>query len=459
MKIRKLIIEGLFERNYHIRFHDDITLLYGVNGCGKTTILNILSTIISGELLNLGRYNFKYLELTISDHEEGTNEEKIFIKETTHNVPMYQIHFRDRMAIVPKEVDERNIDFDDIGFEKRAASQENLYMEREGIIEIKDDYFDKYYTELVYEIKKTFYQLYIPLTRKSVSNNRMRIPGRSMGEDRKTSYSDANTYLDNSVKVAIRQLRDYRVRVTMRENRILERLKGQILKLALASNEVEIENFNLDEMIYFNSDLSDMLSISNFDIPIEQNLDALRDRLESYRESFEIDLNNNMRIMDPMGFANFVAAMSQLNKFAQIAKEIDKANNRREQAGLPVNQLVKIINQFLKDSEKEVFLDSGNILKFRRKGSNKKQSIGVMSSGEKQIVIFFIYVILGVAAEKRKGIFIIDEPELSLHVEWQNKFISNLIKAAGDTQLILATHSPEIIGERTARCVEVRGVL
>ncbi|PGW37822.1 AAA family ATPase [Bacillus thuringiensis] len=459
MKIKRLVIEGLFERNYDIKFYDDITLLYGVNGSGKTTILNILSTIISGDLLDLGRYDFKYLELTVSrENEEGINEEKIYIKETTHNVPMYHIQFRDRMAIIPKEIDERHIEFEDMGYAKRKISQEEIYMKPDGILEVKEDYFDKYYTELVYEIKESFYQLYIPLTRKSVSNNKLQ--RRSMSLDTKVNnYSDANTYLDNSVKVAVRQLRDYRVRVTMRENRILERLKRQILKLALASNEVEINNFNLDEIIYFNDELSDMSSISDFDIPIEQNLDALTGRLESYRGSFEIDLNNNIHIVDPMGFANFVAAMSQLNKFAQIAKEVKKANNRREHAGLPVSQLIKIINQFLKDGEKEVFLDSGNILKFRRKGSSKKQSIGVMSSGEKQIVIFFIYVILGVAAEKRKGIFIIDEPELSLHVEWQNKFIPNLIKAAGDTQLILATHSPEIIGDRTARCVEVRGVL
>ncbi len=60
---------------------------------------------------------------------------------------------------------------------------------------------------------------------------------------------------------------------------------------------------------------------------------------------------------------------------------------------------------------------------------------------------------------KKTGIFIIDEPELSLHVEWQNKFIPNLLEVAGGTQLILATHSPEIIGDRTEKCVEVRGVL
>ncbi|MED0959535.1 AAA family ATPase [Bacillus paramycoides] len=459
MKIKRLKIEGLFERNYDIDFYEDITLLYGVNGCGKTTILNILSTIISGELYNLKRYDFKSLELFVSGNGSGESEEKLFIKETTHSIPMYQVYFKGKMALVPKEVNEIEFALDDGSYKKSSVSQSKNYMEREEFLEGKEDYFDKYYNELVYEIQEAFYQLYIPLTRKSVSIDQLQRRNLGVGRKGLASYSDANTYLDNSVKKAIKLLRDYMMTITMRENRILERLKGQILNLALSSNEVEIDNLDLKDLFYLNSDLSEIPSISNFNIPIEQNLSALKEKLESCRGSFEIEENNSIKIINPMGFANFVAAMSQLKKFAQIAKTINKTNRSRETFLLPVNKLIATINEFLEDGEKEVLLDSRGILKFKRRGSSKQRSISVMSSGEKQIVMFFVYIILGLVNETRKGIFIIDEPELSLHVEWQNKFIPNLLEVAGDTQLILATHSPEIIGDRTEKCVEVRGVL
>jgi predicted ATP-binding protein involved in virulence len=45
----------------------------------------------------------------------------------------------------------------------------------------------------------------------------------------------------------------------------------------------------------------------------------------------------------------------------------------------------------------------------------------------------------------RSGVFVVDEPELSLHVSWQRKFVSAIRRANPAVQLILATHSPEII--------------
>ena len=47
---------------------------------------------------------------------------------------------------------------------------------------------------------------------------------------------------------------------------------------------------------------------------------------------------------------------------------------------------------------------------------------------------------------KQPGVFIIDEPELSLHLAWQEIFVKSIQQASPKTQFILATHSPSIIG-------------
>ncbi|MHA4310649.1 AAA family ATPase [Bacillus cereus] len=452
MKLKKIIINGLFERNYNISFDEDITFLYGVNGCGKTTILNIISTIISGELLDLNNYNFEYLELIVSEFDLDSKEEKLIIKEIRDKTfGAYQIEFKNKRAMVPKTSLRHEWDYDEMGMGEAISK-------RKEYVEMKEDYFNKYLSDLAYEIQDAFYQLYIPLTRKSVSIDKLQV--RNINTSTKIARkSDTNSYLDNSVKKAVRVLRDYMMEVTQRENQNLEMLKEQILNLALSSTEIEIKNLNLDELSHLDSDFEDIPSISNLHIPMKQNLMALKEKLESNRRSFEIDQNNNMKINSAIDFANFVSAMSQLKKFRQIAKAVNEANKRREEFLLPINQLINAINEFFIDGDKEISINPRGFLKFKRKGSRKLKPITLMSSGEKQIIIFFVYVILGLATEKRKGIFIIDEPELSLHVEWQNKFIPNLLKVAGGTQLILATHSPEIIGNMREKCEEVRGVL
>jgi predicted ATP-binding protein involved in virulence len=53
------------------------------------------------------------------------------------------------------------------------------------------------------------------------------------------------------------------------------------------------------------------------------------------------------------------------------------------------------------------------------------------------------------------GIFIVDEPELSLHIDWQEKFVDAIRKANPNVQLILATHSPAIILDRDEACIDL----
>jgi hypothetical protein len=65
-----------------------------------------------------------------------------------------------------------------------------------------------------------------------------------------------------------------------------------------------------------------------------------------------------------------------------------------------------------------------------------------LSSGEKHILKLFIEALL---AEENSTI--IDEPELSLHIDWQRPLIENMRLLNPLTQYILATHSPEIMAD------------
>jgi len=74
--------------------------------------------------------------------------------------------------------------------------------------------------------------------------------------------------------------------------------------------------------------------------------------------------------------------------------------------------------------------------------SPKVFSISGLSSGEKQLII-----ILGEALLQQSSpwVYIADEPELSLHVKWQENLINNLRKLNPNSQILCATHSPDVV--------------
>ena len=65
-----------------------------------------------------------------------------------------------------------------------------------------------------------------------------------------------------------------------------------------------------------------------------------------------------------------------------------------------------------------------------------------LSSGEKQMLIILLTVIV---QAKRPFVLFMDEPEVSLHVEWQQRLLDLLIDLNPNVQVILTTHSPAVI--------------
>jgi energy-coupling factor transporter ATP-binding protein EcfA2 len=81
----------------------------------------------------------------------------------------------------------------------------------------------------------------------------------------------------------------------------------------------------------------------------------------------------------------------------------------------------------------------------------------LLSSGERQLILLFCYSLL---TKNTPTILIIDEPELSLNVKWQRSLLSALAKISGDAmvQFILATHSLELLARHrssTIRLIDV----
>jgi predicted ATP-dependent endonuclease of OLD family len=107
--------------------------------------------------------------------------------------------------------------------------------------------------------------------------------------------------------------------------------------------------------------------------------------------------------------------------------------------------LEDIVSNFLKEGNKSLKITSDGEIKVLLK-NGKYANVFELSSGEKQIVIMIAHLIFE-EDQRPSGIFIIDEPELSLHIAWQLIFVDSIVEASPKTQFILATHSPSIISK------------
>ena len=74
--------------------------------------------------------------------------------------------------------------------------------------------------------------------------------------------------------------------------------------------------------------------------------------------------------------------------------------------------------------------------------------MSLLSSGEQHEIVMFYDLIFKV---EPNTLVMIDEPELSLHVTWQNKFINELkqIVQHSEFDVLIATHSSTIIGKNS----------
>jgi predicted ATP-binding protein involved in virulence len=101
------------------------------------------------------------------------------------------------------------------------------------------------------------------------------------------------------------------------------------------------------------------------------------------------------------------------------------------------------LNKLFSDTGKTIKLDENNSIIFK---INKKESLTPyqLSSGEKQILIILLNIVL---LENKPTIVLMDEPEISLHVEWQMVLIQTLLEINPNLQLIITTHSPSIVSK------------
>ena len=183
---------------------------------------------------------------------------------------------------------------------------------------------------------------------------------------------------------------------------------------------------------------------------------------DAIRTSISKQLNQLQSIQGEYGLSDnnstFDALRSQLDSSGILAQEGDvtttrvlriyeRALNEREDnlssAFSTVREYINAVNHFLEGKQLVTApadeRDSTPRLQIRH-SDGTLSSLDTLSSGERQVA----GLIYSASRMAEGNVILVDEPELSLHIDWQRMIIGAMVKQLPSKQLIVCTHSPVI---------------
>ena len=154
-------------------------------------------------------------------------------------------------------------------------------------------------------------------------------------------------------------------------------------------------------------------------------------------------------LIQEYNFINIVNTNLVKDISSYIATKIISAifKNKNEKVGDVQKKVFDEINEIFEildiDVKIEDISQDGRNIPIFTNSAGDKFDINELSSGEKQL---FLRTLAIKMLNPENSIILIDEPELSLHPKWQQRIVDVYRKIGKNNQIIIATHSPHILG-------------
>lgn len=483
--------------NFDVKFYPNVSILYGINGSGKTTVLKLINYVISGrfpDLLKIDfnelilRYNYEnsnyYLKI-ISKIEKGKDE--IENSDEIYDIDEYELREEWNEEKIGKE----------LRFETNHSKLKSVL--KKGF-KYKSMQNFKNLIELNH-IRKQFFAIFnvifLSIERRSDVSSRKPYLEKLMYDNEFFEYLERR--YGKSIEILAPDFeeirKDYdRFRYLQRRRILDPRYKShtkEILKTPLREvQNMIIKAFNdyfrycskldssyqqdlYEKLVDFDnfSDVVKKLSQSNSNY-IKIAKDRIINQIKVFANEFNIhfkyeekDFQNlidnfeveRTKVINNQSLNNdYLLNFVQFIKLDESAKLLEENNILKSEKYRPFKLLLDKLGEFFAVTNKIAFLDKAGVIKFKLKN---KEIISVknLSSGEQQILIFFTYLIFK-GRDVDEPIMLYDEPELSLHLDWQAKFIESILEINPTIQIILATHAPAIGAKFPENYVEIKSI-
>jgi ABC-type cobalamin/Fe3+-siderophores transport system ATPase subunit len=416
--LSRLVILGFWgSRKVAIEFDKDANFVIGPNGCGKTTIVNLLAACLSVDFVTIDRIDFSEVSIELSEKNSNRVAARVNVTKTVQkNLPFPRISYAISDSRTGMNIE---VQLDDV--EEQLALRDMRYINRRRTH--KSNLF------LTEELRKLCNVTWLSVHRSDA--------GREKEERAYDSLVDLK--LDHQANALVR----YFSRLDQRTAEALRDFQ-QTLFLSLLTDDdsdrwfFDYHDYDVDKEKEALLAIFEQFNVqkSKYVSRVDRHFGRVKRAIGS-DEAMAIDvisaLVNQKKIHEIVG---------EWNKFQAIRRDIYKLRT----------SFVDCMNRMLLG--KEVYISKANEVSIRAGG--RGLSVKALSSGEKQLMI-----ILGEALlqEGSPVIYIADEPELSLHVGWQEMLVSNIREINSNAQIVFATHSPDIVGSYSDFVIDAKRVI
>ncbi|MFK5976962.1 MAG: AAA family ATPase [Sulfurovum sp.] len=419
MRIKEIKIEGLFGMFNHsikLNLEEHLTIIYGINGIGKTMLLKILDNFFNKRFDKLIESPFEKLTIIYKDNSFfeilNTKSEGLAIgyynKSQTRKINLI---FNNTFFKSYKEKILKELRF------RISEISENLFMLRdsEEIIDYKEllERFSDLVSDTI-EIDKTLEdvlsltQLHFIPTQRLISFTYKidtSIPHRrEIKSIKKESIQECSKEL---AKIIETKHKEYSNLSEELELSLGKRLMDQEVQIISDIKELKKEDSKLEQ------ERNKFKSVGLFE-NVKEEIFTIPDNIDELKKAILSVNIQNMKIKLKI----FDDLYEKLNIF------LDILNNKR------------LSYKKISIHHKKGFIftnDNGDIL-------NETD----LSSGEQNEIVMLYELIFKVS---ENSLVLIDEPEISLHIVWQKEFLKDMkdILEIKKFDILIATHSPSII--------------
>ncbi len=420
MRINTIKIEKLFEMfDYNISFsgNENVLIITGPNGFGKTMVLNIIFNLFNRRFVFFQKLVFE--KITVSLNE---NISIVINKKTLDNKPSVSFSFFDGKKEI-ETFDYSNKLETDIGrniqryLPVRRIEPDKWIDNRTGRLLTIDELLNEYADQLPEEISKNLLKIktekaneilssiQVHLIREQRLFKKMQSVERNYREEKEQliMIDTIQTYAEELKQLISEFSQKSLIQIQELDSSYPNRLRGetniltqeeyQIRYNTLKTKQTKLKEFGLyeskQEFLTYSKDDAKALSV--------------------YLKDFELKLGV------------FDALLEKLELFTNIL------------------------------NERRFTFKSINVSRYKgfffKTSKGKDLELNQLSSGEQHEVVLLYELIFNV---KPNILVLIDEPEISLHITWQKEFLNDLLKIIKiqNIQVLIATHSPSIINDR-----------
>lgn len=436
LRVTHIRAEGLFQRYSHevpLRLEDRVTIIHGPNGVGKTVLLRLASALLSGRLSLMARIPFKRFEVVLSDGATlGFEKPEIRSNEQSGN-EAGGIFYLKRADSERQQVEFTGGQLDVTRLAARIEAQVPWLTRLD-----KDRFMDNRTDEILTSAEV------IERHPEYLRNLPPRI--RRLG-----GFSEPDWMSDIKQRVGVHFIEAQRLFRFGRPSREWEYPRSATYVATVKDYARELQEkigetlaaYAKESQALDQSFPQRLLQSATKTLPVEElkeRMQALEDKRQQLKRigliaedpAYPFDITT-LEKLDP-------TRLTVMTLYAEdTARKLGVLDDLARRVGI----LLENINR--KFEHKSIRID-------REKGitavSDKENlALDSLSSGEQHELVLLYDLLFRV---KPNTLVLIDEPELSLHVTWQKSFLPDLLKIVATTSfdVLLATHSPFIVGDR-----------